>query len=141
MCRFEFDRVFSPEDTQEMVYEDVSDLVVSAADGYNVCIIAYGQTGSGKTYTMMGSDAAPGINMRALKELFHIGESRTETMTTTFSASILEIYNESIFDLLASAPRESAAKLDIKETKCVSPPVVPLHVCVFFLVASGPTKT
>ena len=123
MCRFEFDRVFSPDDAQEAVYEDVSDLVVSAADGYNVCIIAYGQTGSGKTYTMMGSKAAPGINMRALKELFHIGESRTETMTTTFSASILEIYNESIFDLLASTPRDSAAKLDIKETKCAAAPL------------------
>lgn len=105
-----------------MVYEDVSDLVVSAADGYNVCIIAYGQTGSGKTYTMMGSEKAPGINMRALKELFSIGETRSETMAMTFSASILEIYNESIFDLLASAPRESAAKLDIKETKCAPSP-------------------
>ena len=124
MCRFEFDRVFSPDDAQEAVYEDVSDLVVSAADGYNVCIIAYGQTGSGKTYTMMGSKAAPGINMRALKELFHIGESRTETMTTTFSASILEIYNESIFDLLASTPRDSAATVSYTHLTLPTTPYV-----------------
>jgi Microtubule binding len=28
---------------------DVSALVISVLDGYNVCIFAYGQTGSGKT--------------------------------------------------------------------------------------------
>jgi hypothetical protein len=105
-----------------MVYEDVSDLIISAADGYNVCIIAYGQTGSGKTFTMMGSPEQPGINIRALKELFHTGEARAETMSMSFSASILEIYNESIFDLLSAVPRESAAKLDIKEMKYVPVP-------------------
>ena len=30
----------------------------------------YGQTGSGKTYTMMGSEDNPGVNRRALTELF-----------------------------------------------------------------------
>jgi Microtubule binding len=57
-CRYEFDRVFGPADSQDTVYEDVSDLIVSVADGYNVCIMAYGQTGSGKTYTMQARVAA-----------------------------------------------------------------------------------
>ena len=34
------------------VYDEVRDVIMSVADGYNVCIFAYGQTGSGKTYTM-----------------------------------------------------------------------------------------
>ena len=51
---FTFDSVFSPQDGQDIVFEDVSHLVQSASDGYNVCIFAYGQTGSGKTWTMSG---------------------------------------------------------------------------------------
>ncbi len=42
---FDFDRVFAPEVQQAGVFEDVSQLVTSALDGYNVCIFAYGQTG------------------------------------------------------------------------------------------------
>lgn len=110
--------MFGPEDQQEAVYEDVSDLVISAADGYNVCIMAYGQTGSGKTYTMQGTQERPGINMRALHELFQLAESRSDSMRMTVQASILEIYNDSIFDLLSASPRESGSKLDIKELKC-----------------------
>ncbi len=45
---FDFDRVFGPEVQQAGVFEDVSQLVTSALDGYNVCIFAYGQTGEAR---------------------------------------------------------------------------------------------
>lgn len=40
---WEFDEVFGLDSTQQDVYNDVSDLVVSVLDGYNVCVFAYGQ--------------------------------------------------------------------------------------------------
>lgn len=53
---WEFDQIFDFNSGQESVYSEVSALVTSVLDGFNVCIFAYGQTGSGKTFTMTGSD-------------------------------------------------------------------------------------
>ena len=39
---FEFDHVFTDKSGQENVFDEVSQLVQSAIDGYNVCIFAYG---------------------------------------------------------------------------------------------------
>ena len=45
---FVFDRVFGPSTSQETLFQEVSEFVQSALDGYNVCLFSYGQTGSGK---------------------------------------------------------------------------------------------
>lgn len=67
---YDFTRTFGSESTQQQVFEEARDLVLSVIDGYNVCIFAYGQTGSGKTYTMEGTPSDPGLNKRALSALF-----------------------------------------------------------------------
>eukprot|EP00736_Rhodelphis_marinus_P014317 Rmarinus@m.20946 len=110
---FSFDKVFGPDTTQESVFEDTKPLITSVVDGYNVCIFAYGQTGSGKTYTMEGPESNPGVNTRSLQELFKIVEERREDATITLSVSILEIYNETVRDLLGS--NDSDAKYEIKQ--------------------------
>lgn len=47
---FTFDRIFTPDTANTDVFEEISQLVQSALDGYNVCIFCYGQTGSGKYF-------------------------------------------------------------------------------------------
>ncbi|XP_030014463.1 kinesin-like protein KIFC3 isoform X1 [Sphaeramia orbicularis] len=107
---FELDKVFHPQATQEEVFQEIEPLVTSCIDGYHVCIFAYGQTGSGKTYTMEGSVENPGINQRALKQLFNVIEERKDMWTYTVTVSSVEIYNEVLRDLLS----KDGEKLDIK---------------------------
>ena len=38
--RYEFDRVFAPNSTQDAVFDAVQPLCISVLDGYNVCIFA-----------------------------------------------------------------------------------------------------
>ncbi|XP_064640598.1 kinesin-like protein KIFC3 isoform X2 [Lineus longissimus] len=108
---FELDAVFQPASSQAEVFAEVSPLVISCIDGYNVCIFAYGQTGSGKTYTMEGVNSDPGINQRALIQLFREIESRGKDWSFTVTVSVMEIYNEMLRDLLSSDPTQ---KLEIK---------------------------
>ena len=95
----DFDQVYAPKATQEQLFEGVEPTIMSCVDGYNVCIIAYGQTGSGKTYTMMGTDAQPGVNRRAIRELLKLIETSTD-LEVEMEGSIMEVYNENVYDLL-----------------------------------------
>ncbi|AES66859.1 kinesin motor domain protein [Medicago truncatula] len=103
---FTFDRVFAPDALQEEVFTEISQLVQSALDGYKVCIFAYGQTGSGKTYTMMGRPGhlgEKGLIPRSLEQIFQTRQSQQpQGWKYEMQVSMLEIYNETIRDLLAT---------------------------------------
>ncbi|KAL5841876.1 hypothetical protein ACOSQ3_012479 [Xanthoceras sorbifolium] len=102
---FTFDKVFSHDASQQDVFVEISQLVQSALDGYKVCIFAYGQTGSGKTYTMMGRPEAPeqkGLIPRSLEQIFQTSQALSaQGWKYKMQASMLEIYNETIRDLLS----------------------------------------
>lgn len=100
---FTFDKVFSPNNSQDDIYLELSQLVQSALDGYNVCVFAYGQTGSGKTYTMEGGDTqeTQGMIPRAIQTIFSaIDKQKQMGWQFSVKCSFLEIYNEVIRDLL-----------------------------------------
>ena len=76
-------------------------------------IFAYGQTSTGKTYTMQGEipDNA-GIIPLTLEELFKQIKNDKDIIDSQIGVSFIEIYNESINDLLDS----SKINLDLRET-------------------------
>ncbi|KAJ8373737.1 hypothetical protein SKAU_G00043170 [Synaphobranchus kaupii] len=108
--KFLFDKVYSSGASQEKVFEGTLPIIASCADGYNICILAYGQTGSGKTYTMMGPKDKPGVNVRSIRELLRICKER-EKVIYALKISMLEIYNDSLNDLLT---KSSTSPLEIR---------------------------
>ena len=81
-----------------------------------MCVFAYGQTGSGKTFTMEGSPDDPshmGMIPRALLQIFETAQQlAAKGWTYTFEAQYLEIYNETIRDLLGQGSTDK--KYEIK---------------------------
>ncbi|KAF9583729.1 Kinesin-like protein kif15, partial [Lunasporangiospora selenospora] len=123
---FTYDCVGSEDITQERVFNDVGKSIVEqCVKGYNGTIFAYGQTGSGKTYTMQGptnmTDIANhterGIIPRCLEYLFSLIATEEEKISSVkylCKASYIEIYNESIYDLLDNSTVARATREDIK---------------------------
>ena len=59
----------------------------------------YGQTTSGKTYTMLGTTDIPGVLPCSVRDIFSAIKNDTENDYNVW-VSYMEIYNESINDLL-----------------------------------------
>ena len=115
---FSFDAVYGQDSLQQTVYDESAfPLVESVIEGYNGTIFAYGQTGWGKTHTMMGSyesEESHGIIPRAFSHIFGCIDSSEDGKKFLVRCSYLEIYNESILDLLG---KDNDRKLDVKEDK------------------------
>lgn len=109
--KFQFDHIFLPTLTNEDIFEEISQLIQSSLDGYNVCVFAYGQTGSGKTFTM--SNPGNGMIPMSLDKIFEdIDDLQAKGWKYEVEGQVVEIYNENIVDLLS--PRDSTVKYDIK---------------------------
>ncbi|KAK9807730.1 hypothetical protein WJX72_007405 [[Myrmecia] bisecta] len=97
-------------------------IVENCLAGYNSSIFAYGQTGAGKTFTMQGAisdDLKRGLAPRVFSYIFtRIAEEEDragrENLRFACRCSFLEIYNETITDLLNPASTNLAIREDIK---------------------------
>uniref|UniRef100_A0A3P9P7P3 Kinesin family member 11 n=1 Tax=Poecilia reticulata TaxID=8081 RepID=A0A3P9P7P3_POERE len=89
--------VFGPAAKQIDVYRSVvCPILDEVIMGYNCTVFAYGQTGTGKTFTMEGDAPLSGLTPPAIFE--KLSENGTEF---SVKVSLLEIYNEELFDLLS----------------------------------------
>ena len=116
---YTFDHIFDMDSTQEDVYKIAAvPAVESLMSGYNSTIFAYGQTGTGKTYTMEGFSydylsPKKGLIPRAIENIFKYIENNSNSDTTfIIRVTYLQIYNESIDDLLKSEKKH----LSIRES-------------------------
>ncbi|KAG2694232.1 hypothetical protein I3760_08G132500 [Carya illinoinensis] len=93
---YTFDRVFRSDCSTRQVYEEgAKEVALLVVSGINASIFAYGQTSSGKTYTMSG------ITDYTVADIYDYMEKHNERdFLLKFSA--MEIYNESVRDLLSA---------------------------------------
>ncbi|KAI4956147.1 hypothetical protein J4E91_000357 [Alternaria rosae] len=109
---YSFDRVFGPASQNSEVFEEISQLVQSALDGYNVCIFCYGQTGAGKTFTMSSAD---GMIPRATAQIWNEAQRlQDKGWTYNMEGSFLEVYNETYNDLLGRSEDLDKKKVEVR---------------------------
>lgn len=104
---YSFEHLFNPESNTNEVYDGIArNIVLASMQGYHGSICTYGQTGTGKTFTMRGTRGNPGIIQKAVKECFDFIEysacgEDSENREFVLRVSYLEIYNETVRDLLS----------------------------------------
>lgn len=100
---FQFDKVFDQDAANSEIFSEISQLIQSSLDGYNVCVFAYGQTGSGKTFTMAHEE--DGMIPLSIKKIFKdITNLESQGWKYEVKGTFVEIYNEQIIDLLTNSP-------------------------------------
>ncbi|XP_031347617.1 kinesin-like protein KIF18A [Photinus pyralis] len=102
---FTFDHVFGDSTNNEDVFEvSTKTLIGNLMKGYNCSVFVYGATGAGKTHTMLGCNTDPGITFLTMLELFKQKEELHEEREFEIGMTYLEVYNETVQDLLNPGP-------------------------------------
>ncbi|BBN07801.1 hypothetical protein MPTK1_4g06510 [Marchantia polymorpha subsp. ruderalis] len=119
---YQFDEILTETASQKRVYEVVAKPVVeSVLEGYNGTVMAYGQTGTGKTFTLgrLGEEdtADRGIMVRAMEDILANVSSVDDTVTVSY----LQLYMETVQDLLAPE-KDNIAIVEDPKTGDVSVP-------------------
>lgn len=120
---FQFDRIYEKNSSSEIIYqENCNEIIQKALKGFNGSIFSYGQTTSGKTFTMLGTRNEPGILPCAFQHLFELIRQSDQSIGYKVYCTYIEIYNETIFDLLNDSNTQLPLKLidDLKYGVIVS---------------------
>ena len=106
---FFFDQIFDEENNNKDVFDkSIKPMIDNLIEGYNSTILAYGITGTGKTHTIFGDynneNTEKGIVINAINYLFEqinfLKQKSENEKNYIVKVSYLEIYNETVIDLL-----------------------------------------
>lgn len=109
-----FTRVFGEDSKQEDLFDHTTaPLLKKFLNGENCVLFAYGMTNAGKTYTVQGANNNPGILPRLVTAVLdEMNAQGASTGGWDLHVSMLEIYQENIYDLLSKKRKE---KLSIRD--------------------------
>ncbi|XP_050371941.1 kinesin-like protein KIN-10A [Argentina anserina] len=93
--------VSESDDLGEFYAQFVKSRIDSVKLGEKCTVMMYGPTGSGKSHTMFGCVKQPGIVYRSLKDILGNEEDDEGVVGRFVQVTVLEIYNEEIYDLLS----------------------------------------
>lgn len=113
---FIFDQHYLPDSSNKEIFlKSIKPLILTSLEGINTTVFMYGQTGSGKTYTILGDkqflkentnemfteikNKELGILLLSIGELFE-RIRKDEEKTYMIKCSYIEIYNDTVYDLL-----------------------------------------
>ena len=100
---YSFCHVFAPTSQQADVFEiSVAPLLDKVVQGESAVLFAYGMTNAGKTYTIQGNSQQPGILPRLVNSILEQSKKLSDSSAPQLHISMLEIYQEKIFDLLGT---------------------------------------
>lgn len=113
-----FDKVYNINTSTKEMLTEITPLISSVLKGRNSCLISYGATGTGKTYTLQGNKESKGLVYLIGNEIFNksteiISDSMLDTKKYSLSMSMIEVYNDSIYNLITN--KETNHSLNIYE--------------------------
>ena len=111
-----YSNVFSQKDTNVAVFNKVRPLIDTVKTN-NIFIMGYGRSGSGKTYTLLGDENNKGIIQLTVS---HLLNNKSKFNIKSIKLSSLELYVNSMFDLLKLKPSISSRGLSEVQTKWLS---------------------
>ncbi len=124
-----YDRVFNENCEQSDVFETMKPLLNDILQGINGTVFAYGQTSAGKSHTMLGPNGGADI-LKTPKSKWGLLPRSAEYLLTTLSAkeaagelsynvkaSFLQIYNETVYDLLSGSDLDRRFKEEERQEK------------------------
>jgi len=111
-----YSNVFSKKDTNIAVFNKVRPLIDTVKTN-NIFIMGYGRSGSGKTYTLLGNEDNKGIIQLTVN---HLLNNKRKLNIKNIKLSSLELYINSMFDLLKLKPSISSRGLSDDQTRWLS---------------------